>query len=243
MRFLVLMSDNRKLSYSIENASYWSMTAYVNKIYCDKHGYDFIYVNTYSSDPTIESDLYNCKSPTGAIRHAAWGKILSVLNLLKNFTHDFVVYIDTDCIFKNFSLKLESIVAGHQDANFFFLNNKPWSSVLPCTGFFICKNDQRTIDYLNKWYSVNIPQNDVIHPWEQNALYKIWPLIRTQCVLIDEWMFREEEGQFLRHIGSNESQLRIPYFLEVVKSLEPSNGEIKNVLSSIETKSLDTCML
>ena len=31
-------------------------------------------------------------------------------------------------------------------------------------------------------------------------------------------MFREEAGQFLRHVGTHEKQKRMPYFSEFIKS-------------------------
>jgi hypothetical protein len=235
------MSDNRKIdsSLEVEQAPFWSLTAYINKSYCNKHNYDFKYINTFYGDPSTGNGLYNCRSPTGAIRHAAWAKILSVLSCMQSNCYDYIVYIDTDCIFKNISRTLDSIVSEHLDAEFFFMNDKPWSQVLPCSGFFVCKVSEFAKEFLSTWYNVNIPENDTKHPWEQNALYKIWTC-NSKFILLDEWMFQEDPGQFLRHIGSHESHLRQVYFSNHVKNMEPIHGSYKSVLSQIETSSLNT---
>jgi len=238
------MSDNRKLSNSeVENASFWSLTAYINKVYCKKHGYDFKYVTPFYKDPQTGNGLYNCMSPEGNLRHASWSKLLSVLHFMQNCTHDFIVYIDTDCVFKNIARTLNSIVPSDKDADFFFFNDKPWSNELPCAGFFVSRVNERAKELLTRWYNVGIPKHDTVHPWEQNALYRIWPSMKSRSVLIDEWMFREDPNQFLRHIGSHESHLRVPYFRKLVQTLEGVHEKYQNILSEIETVSIDTSNL
>jgi hypothetical protein len=44
-KILVLMSDNRPLNKEFDNADFWSYCAYINKQYCNKHNYDFLYLN------------------------------------------------------------------------------------------------------------------------------------------------------------------------------------------------------
>ena len=67
--------------------------------------------------------------------------------------------------------------------------------------------------------------------------------MKSRSVLIDEWMFREDPNQFLRHIGTHESHLRVPYFRKLVQTLEGDHEKYQNILSEIETVSIDTSNL
>lgn len=217
-RILVCMSDNRNLEKSFLDADYNSLVASINYEYCKTHKYDFVYYRPYFMKKD-ETKLRNCIHPiTKNVRHASWSKLLST-SLALQMEYDYVVYIDSDCIFKDFSQSLEEFLKPYSDKDILFLNNKPWGDTLPCAGFYICKVNEHTRCFIQDWYNYNIPEKDTTHAWEQDALWEIIRLPRKCTIgIIDSWMFRETDQQFLRHIGSLEGSNRIPYFASFVQS-------------------------
>ena len=62
---------------------------------------------------------------------------------------------------------------------------------------------------IRQWYSVDLPAKNENRAWEQDALWN--------AMILDEWMFEEKEGQYLRHITSYQTGgLRIPYFKDFI---------------------------
>lgn len=217
MRILVFMSDNRILNNEKDKATYNSLVAAINAEYCKKHNYDFIYYRPYLDNKEIIT-LYNCIDPhTNTLRHASWAKQLST-NLALELNYDYVVYIDSDCIFKDFNYTLESIIQQFSDKNIIFFNNKPWGDNVPCGGFYIAKVCDYTKQFFIDWFNVNVQLFNKKHPWEQDALWRIFH--KYNIVVLDTWMFREIEGQFLRHVGccdeSNDVNHRVNYFTKFI---------------------------
>jgi hypothetical protein len=210
MRILVFMSDNRNLDANIESASYNSLVAAINYEYCKRHNYDFVYYRPYLNKRS-ETPLYNCIDPnTGDQRHASWSKLLSTSKLLES-SYDYIVYIDSDCIFKDFNQSLEKFFQPYSHYQILFLNNKPChDGSLPCAGFYALRVNNYTKQFVRDWYAVNLRSKNRDHAWEQDALWHIYR--RYNVGIIDSWMFREVEGQFLRHIHSFDNSSRIPYF-------------------------------
>jgi hypothetical protein len=215
MKICVFMSDNRPLVDVFDRADYNSLAACINYEYCKMHSYDFFYYRPYLKDPGVIS-LYNCIDPnTGEERHAAWSKLLSTIKVLER-EYDYVVYIDSDCIFRNFNISMESFIEPHADKDMIFLNNKPWGDNLPCSGFYICKVGDSAKESMKRWYGANWPAKNKKHPWEQDALWNMYKSMNI--AIVDIWMFKEESGQMLRHIGSHEGFNRTPYFKNVIRA-------------------------
>ena len=253
MRILVFMSDNRPVNVSkeifdycdsIDCDAYHSLSCAINYEYCKKYRYDFKYYRPYYK---IEDsfDLNNCIDPnTEIMRHCAWCKLLSTINACNtkqyvsdtnNYElYDYVVYIDSDCIFKNIDISLESIIESHPDKNFIFFNNKPWGDDKPCSGFFICKNNDDTYRYLKEWFFFNF--DDIPNPcrFEQGAL---WYLFNDfNIAIIDEWTFHEDTGQFLRHICTNDKDQRIHYFKHFIldNNIDINNNNLEVIQTMYE---------
>jgi len=227
MRWLVFMSDNRPLNATIETADYNSLAACINYAYCARHGYDFIYYRPYLDDPR-QRILHNCIDPnTGEQRHAAWSKVLSAQKALQlPYTH--IIYVDSDCIFKDFNQTLDDFIENYADKDVIFLNDKPFAPDRPNSGVFICKNNSVSAHFLATWYNCNSPVHNRGHPWEQGALwtfYHDYPSVG----IIDSWMFVEEEGQFFRHIYHGEGSLRIPYFRKFIENNSIDYSNIRQI--------------
>ena len=217
MRILVFMSDNRILEKEKDKANYNSLVAAINYEYCKKHNYDFVYYRPYlDNKETI--NLYNCiDSNTKTLRHAAWAKLL-ITQFALELNYDYVVYIDSDCIFKNFNQNLEELINSFSDKEIIFFNNKPWGDHVPCAGFYIAKVCDYSRQFFIDWYNVNVPRYNKTHAWEQDALWLIFG--NYNVVVVDTLMFRESEGQILRHVGCCDEDPspnhRVDYFLNFI---------------------------
>jgi hypothetical protein len=210
MRILVFMSDNRKLFPTLAGADYNSLAAVINKEYCKRHGYDFIYYRPHLPENT--HSLFNCKEPvTGDLRHASWSKLLSTSRALQE-PYEYVVYIDSDCIFKDFDHKIENFLT---EADILIASDFPYRKTFPCAGMYICKVNDRVREFIAEWYSVSIPSKNIEHPWEQKALDTIFKRPGISMFNTGNF-FNEVEGQPLRHVTGHTKLLkaqRIPYFL------------------------------
>ena len=119
-----------------------------------------------------------------------------------------------------------------------FLDDKPWGTTYPCGGFYVCKVSSESKRLMNDWYAVNMPENNTKHPWEQAALFKIFKGYNIQ--LIDDWMFREKEGQFLRHIGTDDKENREYYFKNFIKEKDIDVSAIISKIKVIEYDTIET---
>lgn len=212
MKILVFMSDNRSLESNIDTAQYNSLAAVINYTYCKQFNYDFLYYQPYLNKNKVE--INNCIDPrTRKPRHSAWSKLLST-RLALELPYDYIVYIDSDCIFKDFTASLEDFIKPFEDKDFIFLTSKPWNTY-PCSGFYVCKRSITTQYNINHWYNYDFKSEPNPCKWEQGALWKLYNNLNIQ--LLDLMMFKEEEGQMLRHIPSCNSKDRVPYFLNFIK--------------------------
>jgi hypothetical protein len=261
MNILVFMSDNRILDKEVNSAQYNSLTAYINKAYCNKHGYDFMYIHPYFISPDAHT-VHVCKDKSGNWRHASWAKLLAAQYCFNMKKYDYVVYIDSDCIFKDFSVSLESVIMDpiYANVNIIYALSLPWHK-LPCAGFFIVKVNEETKSFFESWYNYEMPTyhsvewgntltmakkyisydwNPGTH-WEQDAL---WCMIANGSSIpymyIDEMSLLEDNTQFLRHVCSVHAHERLPYFRSVVDTLVTTHGAYKSILETINVLDFDT---
>jgi hypothetical protein len=243
---LILMSDNRKLQSNLQEADYNSLTTVINFTYAKKNKYDFLYLNPILSGQVF----YNCLSPSNNLRHPSWSKIISVLKIIKDFKkYEQIVYIDSDCIFKNQKISIQEYLSSIKNieknnidlsSDIYFMNNQPWNYDLPCAGFFITKNNEKTNHFFNLWFNDDTNNIfDIKHPWEQItlqfSLFKNKELLKLE--LIDDWMFREKENQFIRHIGSEEANNRVPFFYSEIHKLDLAKN-FSQIIDEIISKNL-----
>jgi len=170
--------------------------------------------------------------------------------------YDYVVYIDSDCIFKDWSQRLEDMIKGHVGSDILVTSDAPFHPGFPCAGFFILKvgDDSKValkftaskrpstekagspaLKFLKDWYGVNMPRRNKGRYWEQSAL---WSFFKTYpgLTVIDNCNFFKEGGpdQFLRHIASFQKGLRIPYFRDFIAAKGISFGPTIRGISVVE---------
>ena len=194
-KILVFMSDNRLLNNNKETSVYSSLVASINKTYCDKYNYDFIYYVPYYRNQN-DNNVNMCIDPNSEnLRHASWAKLLSALESMKK-SYDYVLYIDSDCCFSNMDISIESIIENYKNNDIIFYSNNPWHPSLPCGGFFICKNNIDTQNFIRYWFNYKNPTHtsnewklvkkkaqketsydwNIGKHWEQDTLFVIYVL-------------------------------------------------------------------
>jgi len=136
--------------------------------------------------------------------------------VLQQKEYDYVVYIDSDCIFKDFTQTLESYITRESEKDCIFFTNRPYNLDKPCAGFYCCKVTPAAKHLFVLWYSISNPATDRMHAWEQDTLWVI--MDHFNMGLIDSPWFEESEGQFLRHVASLEKENRVPYFRECIRT-------------------------
>lgn len=215
MKILVFMSDNRILSSDLENADYNSLSASINYEYCKKHGYDFIYYRPFLNNSNVIEINNNIDPNTGIPRHSAWSKLLST-QLALQLKYDYVVYIDSDCIFRNFEKTLESFIEPLLTYDLIFLNNFPFNhDDKPCSGFYVGKVSRHLRNLIKHWFSYDFKGKKNPVRWEQGALWQFYK--KHNIHVVNDIMFLEKKGQYLRHIGTFDNKKRIPYFKQYIK--------------------------
>ena len=234
MKFLVIMSDNRKLESNDNLADYNSIVAAINYEYCKKYNYDFKYFIPYLTGSTDPLNI-SLDPVTGKLRHCAWAKILSTIYEF-NSGYDYIVYIDSDCIFKNFDISLETFIKDYLSYDLIFLNNKPYMHPeCPCSGFYIVKVCNGSKKILEDWYCFNFAGRINVARFEQGAMFYMYKSLNIK--VLDLWMLNEEPGQFLRHVCSKVACKRLKYFKEVLKM---KSIDYKSNIDSINTVEYDT---
>jgi hypothetical protein len=152
MKIAVLMFYNDAIK------EYGDINYKINKAYCEKHGLELIVSN---------KRLY----PT---RHPAWERIPLLLKYLKmtpaSPNYDYLLWIDADAFFYLDSNSIVDIINSNSRANFIFSRDKDNKTVN--SGFFIVKNNDYSILFLNKWgFNLKLYQMNS-HPewWDQGVL-------------------------------------------------------------------------
>jgi len=155
--------------YNNNVSSYGDYSKEINKIYCNKYGYDFIVAN----DKYIE---YYFKNNSSRIEEEIyWKDIISNTNpyyirypLLLNVIdkYDWVVWIDADAYFYNDAPPLENIIKYIHYSHSCILSytiiqdlSSQFKNYYINNGIFLMKNIQENKDFLNKM----INNDDIIH--------------------------------------------------------------------------------
>lgn len=230
------MSDNRPIETQIENSKYNSLSTCINQNYCKINKYDFIYYQPYYFQIDYSRNE-NCVNPnSGEMRHPSWSKLLSIYLSLK-MDYDFVVYIDTDAIFRTLTYTIENFIDKHLNNNdFIFLDNSPNPDILieksACAGFMVIRNNEKTKRDIYNWYHVNHVGFDNGGFFEQSALWG-FVLKDLNVSIATEYHFHEKEGQFVRHMHSGIMGQRWGYFIDVINELN-INLEINSTVKLIQ---------
>lgn len=209
------MGDDRPvLEGAMARQSYPSLAFEINRIFCEKKGWDLRY-EQYQLPKTWFGTLPAYSSSAGQVRAASWVKLLAVQRALE-LGYEFVVWIDSDCIFYNHDADWDEIMSNFDQPEVLFLSwlDRPFYHDQFCAGFFIVRSDSQVKSLLRSIW--NAPSEySWKHVYEQSALNEAlrkWP--KSSVILVDEPMFSlEESHQKLLHIASFDHEKRLPSFM------------------------------
>lgn len=243
---IVIMSDNRPLDYS----EYNTFAACINSDYCERNGYEFRYYQPFLRrvDPISKQNCINFK--TGMPRFAAWSKLLSILKAFEAGS-EYVVYIDTDAVFRTPNYRIEEFMNSHMnDKPILFFDDSPDLSIAKtheergyqnsvCSGFMILENTPKMVEFVRSWYDVHLTGFDIDNTafYEQTGIQVIpnianWA--RENFAIVREEHFNESPGQLVRHLHSGISGQRMPYFSDLIAHLQLDTKKIVNKINLIQ---------
>lgn len=204
---------------------YGHLTEKINRRYCLRNQYDFIFSNT--------RHLNN--------RHPAWEKIKLLYDSLRHKHHDYIIWIDADAIFNPESTRtLESIIEKHRDKDILFSGDDPnYPEEIQNNGFWIVKNTYYStlfLEYIIYSNDINQCRSHFKEPlWEQaciNHLYRINLMnIQQHSIIIpykELQIFPERHttdeirlnNSLVLHQAGTDHQLRIDYFKNMCRRLQ-----------------------
>lgn len=115
----------------------WHSSIITKKIYCEKNGYDFIY---------IENVLDSTRTPH-------WSKIKALQSHLDKY--DWIFYSDADAHFMNLDFKLEDIIDKYSKNNFMIITE---DNNMVNSGNFFIKNNVIAHQFLTDVYATYPPK-------------------------------------------------------------------------------------
>lgn len=138
-------------SYAYPNGKiprYASISNAINKLYCEKHGYDYI-----QSENEI-SDL-----------PPYWMRVNDAYNIMKSDKYDVIVYLDLDAVFFDFSTPIEAFL--NNDYNIYIGRDPPNGITndfnnLVNTGCFIIKNNDWSRGFMREWLNACVDDDSSI---------------------------------------------------------------------------------
>jgi hypothetical protein len=240
----VVMGDDRHvLTGEPAFRSYPSLAYEINRLFCESRSWDFRY-ERYQLPSRPWGRLSAFAHKPRQHRAASWIKLLAVYKVLE-LGYDFVVWIDSDCIFYDHDANWDSILENFDQSDLQFLSwvDRPFFTDQFCAGFFVVRNSDIVRRMLvDLW---NDPSEySWKHVFEQSALNRFFKSKPSEwSLIIDEPMFQlEEPSQKLLHIASFDHEQRVPtfqsWFVKNKKSFLPQKIE-KHVFNSLDVDGAD----
>jgi hypothetical protein len=166
MNIEIIMVDNRPLCSDITKVH--NLCAIIAHKTALKYNAKFTYYVAFTTKN--KNTLYTCNDPvTKEPRHASWAKVIGTYEHFKTVQCNYVLYIDTDIFLASLDDSFLNLLP--KDRN--FGNNDPWGKNWPCAGWYLLKNNETNLLFLEDWYKNKntVKNTNISHPWEQEALY------------------------------------------------------------------------
>lgn len=125
----------------------------INKVYCEKYGFD----------------LHVSHTRTYTDRHPSWEKLPLVLTHISNY--DYLIWVDADAFFYPDSGDIRELIREYSTTNIIFSKDMNHMNPYMNCGIFIAKNTQYTIDLLNKLaYDNGLGRHNPYPEWWEQGL-------------------------------------------------------------------------
>jgi hypothetical protein len=112
----------------------------INKVYCDKYGYDLI---------KSSKKYYTSSAWKGEPRSGHWERYPFILEYINDY--DYIVWVDADAFFYNMSPPITKIIKKYKKEIMFGEDDSKINPPAINTGVAIFKNTQRVVEILKKW--------------------------------------------------------------------------------------------
>jgi len=208
-KIVVCTADNR---YS--QNGYWNLTDEANSAYCKKHNYDYKRYdisNWYYNDIDKQRHMH-------LKRHPSWLKIQVVKDIALLAIYDIIVWIDSDVIIQNHSIKIEEFLRYrglHETVICDFISDGEHSSTACCGIFFLWARHSKALDFLESWNTFEYKGTDIIEQlfqyflnnyskqYEQRILKCIhWPYQKYVRIINAPSFFLVDSNQFFYHCAN-----------------------------------------
>ena len=240
-KILIITCDNRAIKLNtINNLEYNDLSFYINSSYCHKHGYEFKYfrmIDLEKKQQLSKKDSISSYSTKSKLtKSPSWTKLLVIY---QNFSkkNDYIIYLDTDCIFNNHKIDIKNYIERMEQKKKIGLvfNDGPWDKKLPNCGFIILKNCEFNKRLIKKWWNSFSLYNHV-HPYEQKIFQKLWS--KNYMGILNKFFLENislqgkiSKDKILAHITSERSRHRKKYMRNfIVKNLKFHNKIFNNFI-------------
>lgn len=222
---------------------YAHASAMINNLYAVKHNYDFIVERC-----PLREDLDKDYMWDGNEEYLfVWSKPSIIKKYLVNY--DYIFFMDSDSIFVNHNIKIESIIEKYffDDTCLLFGSNCVtktfcYNKNVLNAGVFIVKNTDKTFKILNKW--IEAPNTELCHEWkykhprEQTCLNIIKNKYNyNEIKIIDYYILNGIDGNWIKHyMGINKEKRHRILNLYLKKNLIEYNiydkTNVNNILNN-----------
>jgi len=171
-------------------------------------------------------------------RFPAWDKIKAVEKVLPNY--DYVLWVDSDCIFRKLNYKLENLI--HKDCKGYF-GKDPVDSIYVNSGVFLLKNDKWSFDLLKYTWGKSGKYYEKIDmfsyqdwPFEQGPICEFLQKDKGNHCIVPEYMlnchpsFVSEKTFIIHYMGCRTNNKTFNDTLSKIKIFNQQN----NILPKLE---------
>ena len=218
-KIAIITSDNRDVKFNDKKNNYVELSALINLNYAIRNKCDFFfykivddfnikYLNKKETLTSYSRLARSCKA-------ASWVKLLTIYSTL-NLNYEYIIYLDSDCIFNNQKITINQIVRLLKKKQMLFYSDKPWNINLPNCGFILLKNSYFNKSFIKKWWQTFSLKN-LTHPYEQFWLQKFWlnnlKIVKKKIILLPDEICRlKNKKQFIFHMTSDFAKKRDHFF-------------------------------
>lgn len=194
--------------YTPNVAEYAQLTETINRIYAEKHGYDFV---------VFKDRMANDRAPQ-------WDKV-KVLEKVLDMGYKYVFWIDADAYFNIHEIPLEAFL--DEDHEMYICDDLPnsqgYSNCWVNTGTMLIKNTAFMRQFVTRWWNTNMPKYMYGNYHEQTVLDTIIkndPYVKSKVKIyaakafnsLGDEIYKETPGwnkTFVVHMMSTKKEFRI----------------------------------